>query len=80
MGLIKDGDSSVPQGNRVPIGEPAKTYQPSDNRSRQIQAQGTIQAAMQSQALLTFCTNEEEWWAKVEWAAKKAIKFIQENS
>jgi len=49
-------------------------------KDRRIMAQGTIQAAMQSQAIFSHSTNFVEWWALVETASKKAMKFIEENS
>ena len=51
-----------------------------DKKTKQIQAQGCIQAAVQAQSLLTFATNEQEWYDAVQRTADKMIKYIQERS
>lgn len=51
-----------------------------DKKNAQIRAQGTIQAAVQAQALSMYAANYDEWLALVEKTAKFELDFISKNS
>jgi hypothetical protein len=51
-----------------------------DKKNAQIRAQGTVQAAVQSQALSMFAANYDEWLSLVIKTAEAQLKFIEEHS
>ena len=93
MGLVKDtGNTVTSPSNTVSIkNEPTHSNDSwanaqdviedqRDTKTKQIQAQGVIQAAVQAPVLQMWCTDYEQWWAKVEETAKRELEFIWKNS
>jgi len=75
MALIKEGSIAIPQTANL-----TATVNNTDNRdlkTKQIQAQGIIQAAVQAPVLQMFVTNYEEWWYLVEKTAENMLKFVE---
>jgi len=82
MGLIKEGNSAVPN-QPSGVNEVVQTYsnsQPLDAKSKRILAQGIVQATLQASVLQMFCTNWEEWIHLVKKTADEAIKLVEEKS
>ena len=73
----KAGDDKILEGIKLnKLGTP---YGSMDGKTpgQEIQRSGIIQAAVQASALLTFCTNEEEWYAAVERTADKMLAWVK---
>lgn len=74
---VKPGDDKVLEV----IKKESKKEVDWDKKTAQIQAQGCVQAAVQSPGLQMLLTSTyEEYWKNVERLAKDMMKFIQENS
>jgi hypothetical protein len=85
MGLIKQGSTAVSNiSNYKESVEVKETIQNTedtrDTKTKQIQAQGIIQAALQSPVLQLFATDFNNYMELVEKAAVRSLKFVQENS
>lgn len=89
VGEKSSAPMSVPT-SPVPVAQAASVPKPTsvdpsyqvaqDKKSKQIQAQGTIQAAVQAPCLQMFSANYEEWINLVVQTAERQLKFIQEHS
>lgn len=78
-GIVKLDQVEKQVKSSIPV-QNTDYQQQQDKKRKEIQAQGTIQAAVQAPALQMFATNFDEWWITVEKTAKAQLKFIQENS
>ena len=84
MGLVKDTQQTANQQSHLPAQLECNVQNviedQRDIKTKQIQAQGVIQAAVQAPVLQMWCTDYEQWWAKVEETAKRELEFIWKNS